>query len=411
MYPIILRSRSGLPGYNLPQNLLTNPGTVFEDFETLGQWTAAGTGSIAANTTPGEFRTGTQSIKISAPDNGIESATKTINWVSGGAAPNRLRVFYYCHNAAPLNVTYLRVYLSDNTNIGSIYFKAEKVNPTIQPGWNVWDIYPATWTTTGAVNWATMIRLRIGVCSTAGATAIISMDEIKLNPVMRAAAMIVLDDIYSSLYTVGYSYMHSRNVRGSCYVISDLIDTVDRLTAAQLQEMYANGWSIGNHTKDHTNLITLSQADATTNLEACTAALDALGLTRDSLHCAYPNAGYNETVRLACIDAGILTGRKCETILYPAALAEENYFWGGIDSLDNGLTLATAETAVDLAYNTGRLAVFYGHKFAAAAGSSQWATADFEDLIDYIIAYDMPFLTINDYYQLQTSSVLVPKPT
>jgi hypothetical protein len=125
MYPIILRSRSGLPGYNLPQNLLTNPGTVFEDFETLGQWTAAGTGSIAANTTPGEFRTGTQSIKISAPDNGIESATKTINWVSGGAAPNRLRVYYYCHNAAPLNVTYLRVYLSDNTNIGSIYFKAE----------------------------------------------------------------------------------------------------------------------------------------------------------------------------------------------------------------------------------------------------------------------------------------------
>lgn len=389
----------------LPQYDLSSAGTVLESFEVAADFTPGGTGTITDNTTAGEFRTGTESVKFTTDVAGIQSGTKTINWVTGDSAPNRLRVYFYCHNAAPTDYVYIRVHVSNSTNIAANYFRASKVNPDLQPGWNVWDIYPEDWSSGGTVAWGTMVRMRLYVAAAATKVAAVSWDRIDINPVMQPAVMMCFDDAYSSVYTQAYAYMHSKGINGTFNVISSLIDGVGNVTSTQLQEMSVGGWSIANHSSDANALTGLTQAQVTAKLVACKNALDALGLTDASAHASYPNASFDETVRLGAIDAGIITGRRGTG--YPPCIADQNLFWPSADELDSGLTLAAAQTLVDTAYTTGRILALYGHQLQAAAGVGIWAIADFQALIDYIQAKEMPFLTVEDYYALQSGPVTI----
>lgn len=399
--------RRGVKTVTLPKNLLLSSGTLFEGFETLGDWTTNSAGSQAANTTEGEFREGTQSIKLTTSSGGIQSATKVINWDSGGAAPNRLRLYFYCHNAAPTDYLYIRVIISNSTNIAGINFYASKTNPAIQPGWNVWDVYPENWVVgNGSPAWDTMLCLRMQVAAMPEKVAAVSFDSIYLNPVMAPAIMMQFDDGYNSVYSVAYAYMQSKGVRGTFNINTELIDGVaGTVTSEQLLEMDAAGWDIGNHSDDASVLTGLTQEQVATKLAACKATLDGLGLTRASMHHVYPNSAFNETVRLGAIDAGMLTARG--TTSTASCIPDQNYMWPSSMDLTSGVTLAAAQTAVDLAVSSGRIVCVLGHRFAASAGASTWAIADFQALLDYAVSKNLPFLTTTDYYAAQSGPITV----
>jgi len=395
----------GKPLYvNIPQYALTSSGTVFEDFENLTGWTGI-VGTVESNTTEGEFRTGTQSVKFTTEVGSKAEATIPLS-VNFGTAP-RLRVSLYSEYglddwAAKLSSFRFYVYS------GATYFTfsmspGTPISSNFHFGWITFDAMPENWTNTGN-DWTNVQdKIVIRITPQADQQIICSLDEIILNPVHKPCVLMTFDDANESVYTYAYQYLKTKRARGTFYVISDDIGTSPQVSSAQLIEMYNYGWSIGNHTSDHTNLTAVDEATAVQKIADCKTALDLLGFTRSSVHIAYPFGAHNETVQRAAATAEMLTGRTTNSYGSNTVLSDKNYHLIISGELGTSMDLATAKTAVDLANSTGRVIIFYGHILAESVAAQTWAIADFYALVDYIYGKGIPFLTINDYYDLQSA--------
>lgn len=389
-------------GISIPQNGLLFT-TIWETFEPTASW-LVDAGTVAANTT--EFRTGTQSLKFTTTVGTKVEAHKTISEVFGTAP--RLRISLYYHS--PFDITKLsslRIYIYSGANHFDFAFTPGSVTTAnLHAGWVTFEIQPSEWANVGN-DWAnTQDKIIMRITPSAGNQIEISFDEIQLNPVMKTAVMMTFDDANVSVYNFAYAYMRSKNKCGTFYVVTNDVDTGGNVTQAHLTEMYAAGWSIGNHTSDHANLTTLTQAEVATKLADGKTALDGWGFARSSTHCAYPLGAYNDTVRAGTVDAGMITGRITAS-RPPVCTPEQNYQITVSSTLNNTLTLDGAKTIVDSALAGGTMIIFYGHILGASAASTAWVTADFQALVDYCMVKGLAFLTINDFYALQSGPVTI----
>lgn len=140
-------------------------------------------------------------------------------------------------------------------------------------------------------------------------------------PIPRIA--ITFDDGKESDYTVALPIMTAAGFPGTSYVISNKVGTPGFVTLAQLQEMYAAGWCVGNHTSDHNDLSVLEAGD----LESITAGRDWLianGMPRGANQFAYP---YGVGAGVAAVQAHLasigvetarLYGGGAYTVITPA---------------------------------------------------------------------------------------------
>ena len=69
--------------------------------------------------------------------------------------------------------------------------------------------------------------------------------------------------------------MSAHNVRGTGYIPTNLVGSTGQATWAQLQQMFAAGWTIGNQTMSNVDLTTLDYAGQVAELSAHRSALDA----------------------------------------------------------------------------------------------------------------------------------------
>jgi len=207
--------------------------------------------------------------------------------------------------------------------------------------------------------------------------------------------------------------MLGKRMVGTVYVISDLIGTGSYWSTSELREAYTNGWDIGNHTKDHTDLTTLTQVQAAAELTDCKTVLDGLGFTRASSHVAYPGGLKNDTVLAAMNDAGMLSGRTVNSASTNAPanrLVMPTIEWRckPTFSIDFTISLATVKTYVDRAIARGEVLTLLFHQLVAAGpGASQWLISDFQSLIDYIEARKVTTLTASEIYALQSDSLWI----
>ena len=74
--------------------------------------------------------------------------------------------------------------------------------------------------------------------------------------------MIMFDDGSESVYTEAFPALTARGIAGSFFVVTDSIGTDGYVTWEQLEEMQAAGWTIGNHTNNHIDLVESSRSDA-----------------------------------------------------------------------------------------------------------------------------------------------------
>ena len=389
---------------NLPQYLLTNQGNLFEGFETIGDWTAI-LGTATANTTAGEFRTGIQSIKIT---NGLavhgviqKVFGSSINF--GGAAPH-MRLYYYLYPADIANFSVLVVQFYTNAGLGT--YQETVLNGAyraLKSGWNVFDILPSSWS--GNASWsANFDRMWVRITPQGGTQINVSFDNLLSGLVGQTpTCTIMFDDADASVYNIAYQYMKNRNARGTFYVRTGYVNTASYITNTQLLEMDAAGWAIGNHSRNHTYLTTLSQADATIEILAGKTDLDGWGLTRNSNHLAYPGCFYNDTVIAAAIAAGTLTARGC-TMNSPCldAYFDDRYVLQINVAVDISNSLATLKAYVDEAVTYGRNVGILIHTIPGDI-----TAANFYALIDYIISLGMPFLTIEDIYNLLSNPISI----
>jgi peptidoglycan/xylan/chitin deacetylase (PgdA/CDA1 family) len=392
-----------IPPVTLPQFMLTSAGTLLEGFNNFADWTLD-SGTIANDAV--NFREGTASLKLTTAVGGSGTARKSISVNFGGSAPHMRLSFYLAETYAQLSNVQVRV-----TSAGSAFttnFYASIGRGTgFHTGWNTIDIYPSDWTATGAESWSnTMNRLRVQAVSMAGQVSNVSVDALYWDVVGQPAIILTFDDCLSSLYATTFPLLKSKGIVATCFAITDNLGTAGYCTTANIQEIFSAGWTVGNHTTDHTNLTGLTEPQCETKIGDAKTALTALGITTGD-HVALPFNGWNENTLTACRNLSIKTARQGTQVSYPRAVADQIHVLDSYVPI-NTTTLAAAKAWVDEAKTKNTPVWLQFHDIVTSPSTTyQWATQDLSDLVDYIKAQSVRMITVDEFYRTLAGTVTI----
>lgn len=389
-----------------PQNYTINAGTLFEDFENISDWTLSGTGAaLVVDTT--NFKSGTQSLKLSSTNAVYGVITKTINSTVFSQA-RTFTFWIYIHDSTKLNQSgTTSLYISSTTDI-SKYFSWTFNISRFRNGWNKVIINKSEFSNTGSENWDnTMVRIRFRFVSLSGQTASVSLDKFVINEYNRPKVILTFDDGRISQYDEAYTYMQTKDMTGVLFLSGENLDTTGSyVTTSNVNTMYSNGWDISTHGGvDLTTLSTVSEMESEMTLNQNV--LINNGWTRNSCHkhYAYPNGAYNDTSDTAFNNLGFFTGRTIltDTPHGLTGIPVDNYVRLKCGYITNATTLATVEARVDSAIKHGQTLILVFHSLVASPSvSTEWAISDFQSLIDYIYtkktASLLDVVTISEWY-------------
>jgi peptidoglycan/xylan/chitin deacetylase (PgdA/CDA1 family) len=247
----------------------------------------------------------------------------------------------------------------------------------------------------GSPVWGTTAfsRVMAEVSGVTDGTCVVYIGQLMKSGLSQANIIWTWDDGYYEMFSNVFQYTKGKNFPMTSYVIGGSLYTADsdKLTIAQMQEMYDAGWDIANHAFNHTDQGVLGDTAYVSDKEKMANWLAARGFTRRGMnfHHAYVGGVYAATTAALMDQAGFMT---CRTI----AASRHMPTWAGVGNrmvvdgglqLNNTLTLAQAKAKVDAAIQNGGTLIIVGHRVQATAGSIHWATTDFQSLVDYIAAY------------------------
>jgi hypothetical protein len=392
----------------LPQNLLINPGTLYEDFETAGDWTAA-SGTCAANTS--QFKTGTQSMKLSTNSGATATMTKTVNLDLSGDWQS-LDIWLYIHNSTFTDYGgSILLYLGNNSGLTNALRAWIGTNQILTTGWHCLHIGKSDFNVVSAGTFASpIIRVQVRVQGATGKVAEVSFDSLYIGINRIPAVWLRYDDGYSSQYTC-FQYMKPLGIRASVSVQTNL----SNISAAQYQEMDAAGWCMANHTNATTDLTTLTEAQQETQILGGYNALVAAGLPKGAKYLVYPSGNSNIDTDIAMANLGMLNGQGAGTnttaqgfrmIALPYAPTSKII---GI-AITSSTSVATFKGYIDLAINCGYIMQLYFHD---VGNTGQMTQANHNLCMDYIYTKWKSGLiypiTADDFYKLSLGPVKVPK--
>lgn len=194
----------------------------------------------------------------------------------------------------------------------------------------------------------------------------------------RVDVLFTHDDGYTTQYTYGFGYLYTVCGKpGTIY-----INASNQLTADQLNEMYAAGWDLGNHSDDSDELDGLTQGEVETKLSTMKDWLDTRGYTRASDHVAYPGGAYDENVLAAMTALSMKSGRTVKLSGFEPALTNVHLL-GCRD-----YTKAQVEAMMPLAII---------HKSTIICMKHTMPNTNSE-LIDYVISAGCNVLSISQWY-------------
>jgi peptidoglycan/xylan/chitin deacetylase (PgdA/CDA1 family) len=379
---------------SLKTNYEINAGTLFEGFQTIGEWTRGGAaGSISEDTN--HYTYGTKSLTITYASGTAVFYDKTINQVVDGDSCSMLLKVYI---PSLTNLTSIALYIASASNF-SKYFSKTILGTALHEGYNYIPISPSEWSNTGSESWAnTMVRLRIRVNASTG-TPSCSFCSIHTKQYNKPKVLVTFDDSWDSQYLKGYAYMQPLGLKGTIYTIGSKLGTTKYCTLSQIREMYAAGWDIGNH--GSVNLTTLA-TQALQEAEIAGEEAYISEFTRSKKHYAYPNGGYDANALAAMSSLGYLTAR---TIIdrQQANYIDERYLLTRY-GVYNTTSVATAQGYIDRAIAQGSSILLNFHIIVDSDADidTKVLTADFNSIIDYIYTKQqqglLDVVTISEWY-------------
>ncbi len=339
---------------------------------------------------------------------GVNIAGSTSMWATKACLP-------YGDMSPPLNdVIELRVWVYDATKVSNIrlyytpdpsytqcYFHNFAASELVT-GENILYIKPFYGTGT-AVNW-TLIggilpapQKEIRIYASFSAESSVTFMSITRHK-CRATVIFTFDDAYLSDYTEAYPYMKARGVRGCSHVPHNEIGNTNHMTLAQLKELYADGWGIGNHTMTHRDLTALDDATVVTEVSGMANYLIENDMPLSAWCLVYPAGGNNANVQALVASAGVLCARGTQggPSYYPHPLMNEE----STVQITSTYTLAQAIAAVERGVVSGGAIWVMVHELVTSDPTgSQWTNADFEALVDYCISRNLRFLLPIEFYR------------
>lgn len=215
----------------------------------------------------------------------------------------------------------------------------------------------------------------------------INLAGMSIDAKSRPAISFSFDDCNETDYTVAYPSLKRYGFSGISYIISEDIGHKEypsgpRLDLVQMQEMYENGWTFGNHGKDYLNLVTESSiAEAEISIKTCRDFLYDNGFVGEGLkHLAYPHGEFNEEVKAVLSKYNIKYARSVKQSLQ----------YSPVESLQEIKCFAlkpTLQENIDLIdnymQNHSGLLNLYGHELYDNQSVKITATI-FSQVVDYI---------------------------
>ncbi len=142
-----------------------------------------------------------------------------------------------------------------------------------------------------------------------------SAPSLKLLPSMalnQGMVTLSFDDGYKSVYDNARPILDAAGYKPTLYIITGpdgLDNSPDYMTTEEVQQLYANGYEIGSHTRSHAHLPLLTADQMTAEISGARQDLMALGFTPAETF-AYPYGEYDINVIQAVKDAGYVGARS-----------------------------------------------------------------------------------------------------
>lgn len=378
-------------------------GTVYDSFDSLTGWTNGGTSGGSENTelSTSIFTEGTGSIKLTCAGGASSNRTITKTISQSFSAYGVMSIDVYNPDTTKTNTC--TVYLSEDSGFTK-FFSIVLSQGVMRNGWNRYLLSRSDWSNTGSASWEnTMIRMRFRVDSATDQIGVAHFDNFIVGRYNRPKFVFRFDDNRTSQYTVAYPYMADRGFKGSIFTISDAVGTAGYMTLTQMSELHDRGWDMSNHTQTHTDLSTLTLNQQTTEISNCSTYLSTQGWTRraEHLHTVYPFGGYDSNTLTVLGSLSHLTGGTIispKTVPYPLDIPYQLT----IDNIAQTVTLASATSRVDRVIRQGGCGVFLFHIITGTAvASTEWPTADFQALCDYLYQRQaqIDVVTWTEFYQ------------
>ncbi len=380
----------------MAEGFIIRQATLFESFNNISDWT-----NVLANSSIEATSNGLQLITVS--NGGSCYCNKTISADLSKAGTFKVTV-YIASQTDMANLGGIDIFISSTTDF-SKYFHKSFSSTALHEGMNEIFIGRDQWVNAfGDESWAnTMIRLRVRVNAAVTKTAVLTYCSIYYSGYTRAKVLIQFDDTRTTNYTQGYNYMKKYRMRGTAYANMGLLSSSSQyMSLANLTEMYNAGWDVCNHTDTHPHLDQSDSATVATELDNCYNSLLANNFIRNNCHkhFAYPYGGYNDAVRAALAQRGYLTARSTKS---PRGQAHDldAYDILACQYVHSTDTLADLEAAIDRTISEGGALFLLFHMITTSpAQDIEFATADFQSLIDYIQSKrsQIDVITITEWY-------------
>lgn len=379
----------------LPPQLTSYPGVQISGFESMAGWTVKA-GSVGVNST--QYKEGAGSLQLSVLNPGGSAVAEMAiapQEMSGGL----VRFWVYLHTNRS-NINKVKLHLSPTANFSKEFVYSQGMTG-VHEGWNLISVGKSQFTAVNSPSWFDrMVAVKVELTTHAGTVASVSLDDLRFGVVATPAVVVSFDDGLASQFTNAARIMMERGLRGTTYVNSSTVGSSGKMTLAQLQQLYAAGWDIGNHSSSHPDegLASLSSpASIEKELQDAADFLAANGMPRAARHVAYPAGTYNDMVLQAMATTGMLTGRLVS--FRPAALPlDEPYL---IPASVGDFPVDFVLSRIEQAEQAGATIHLFFHTVDGSSSSgSTVSVADFTAVMDYIKQRGIPTLTISEFYAL-----------
>lgn len=391
----------------LPQYLLLSQATTYEDFEDLNDWTAAGTGaSMSANTS--EWKSGTQSIRLTTGSGGAATMTRAVNWDLSRLS--RLHLWIYLHGDPADLSGDIYIFFSNDTGFTNRFEASLRKSNAVQ-GWNFLAVPQERLLKEGTATWASpIIRLRVLVLPAPGKVVSVSCDKLEFGARAVPAILITFDDAYADQYDLAYPVLRSDGMRGSVFAPTASIGTASFMTLDQLRDLDSAGWSVCNHTRHHVSLAGLPEAAQEAELAGGRDDLIAWGLPRGAYYAGCPYSTYDADTLRAMASTGMLLGRNGDTTVYDAyCLSPHTLYQIPSNEVYASDSLAAVEGWVDRTIAEGSVLPLH---FYSISRPGRWDSGTFTQFVDYVYSKrdQIAVLTMDDLYRCTLGPILVPRP-
>lgn len=214
---------------------------------------------------------------------------------------------------------------------------------------------------------------------------------------------LTFDDTYASHYNLVRPKLDQYGMPATAYIIQDYVGQGGRMTLQNLVDMQRfNGWEIAGHSTTgavhSARFNTMDAASLAKEFSDIRSWLAANGFTGD--HVAYPGGEFNDTVLDATerfFTGGVTVYQRPETL--PPARRSKIRRGGYVTS---ATATATLTAAIDAAVTNKEWLVFGFHDVLTTTGvSTDYSTANFNTVIDYLATKSIPVRTVGDVLRVR----------